>query len=271
MEELFREPSHQIKRIPFRPLPYISDFVVEKFPLLLQDVREGKMDAELFAEICTTVIQRLWDKNSHLHLSHDNFAKILLHPTIRGVALLDLKIMEMGIVHSGVMPSKLLTQLIDEFSYAAELPPMLTYEEIVLVNPSRDWRTFTFGSIGHTERDFYLAHARSEEHMEQAINALKESIRLLLFHDSKRHYQIKGLIDRTAVQLSELVGYIGKMRTTMSGEHFTIFRQYLNSHPIRGVVSPVFLQPGKMIPETHYTYSKENKMVGLKGPSATFT
>lgn len=120
-----------------RALPVISGFVAEMLPDRLAAIRESR---ESFASLLRDV---------RLMLKAISFDHLAQNSQAWPIALLDLKMLEIGLAHTArlcgetiVIPVELVS-LIDLLSLATDRTAILTYEEIVLENPEQDPRTFT--------------------------------------------------------------------------------------------------------------------------------
>lgn len=212
-----------------RPLASFSDFVVEKMPELLESRPEE------VARRCTE-FGIFWSGGAWAALSTGIETDVDID-----LALLDLKMVEAGIVHSGLTAPTQLVSLIDN-SVGGGLAG-LTYEDLVLVNPTDDMRTFTRGEVGDTERRFYRMHREIEGHLECAIKKIRRAMSCLptvapgsgadYWYVESAIRALRGIEDDLAPVITATAGL-----KQMLPEHFTAFRKYLNSHPVRGLKGP---------------------------------
>ena len=158
---------------------------------------------------------------------------------VRNLTLLDLKMIEASIVHSGFTPPANLVRLIDQYVHRNEIAG-LTYEDIVLTNPEDDPRTFTSGEVRDTEIMFYGAHREIEFSLNRVNNKIWSAIRafLALFAQAqRRNVEAAQALEGASEDLEKIV-----LLTTRLGKmpknHFTVFRKYLGTHPIRHTKGP---------------------------------
>lgn len=191
-------------------------------------------------------------------------------PRTRSIASLDAKMIEAGIVHSGFIPPVELTKLVDRLS--GEAPPVITYDELLLLNPVRDFRTFTRGEIRETEAMFYLEQRFIEECLERTIGKMRVAIDFLgsntLDYDLSTKRAVRALagIESDLVPAIEAVDGLG----SMPEGHFDVFRPYVNPHPLRNLKGPSgafsarvqivdLLLHGEEFPPEYITYFEENR------------
>lgn len=156
----------------------------------------------------------------------------------KGVFLLDLKMIEAGIVHQGFTPPAFLSTLIDR--YTKDEISGLTYEDLIFINPADQPRAFTLREVRATEVGFYAAHRRIEAHLERVNSRVGKAIReLLAFLASRRRRNERAVtaLANIATELRAIVGITASLGL-MPKEHFAKFRSYLGTHPIRGVKGP---------------------------------
>jgi hypothetical protein len=210
--------SEAERRMKQRPLGIVSDYIVEQMPKDLAAVRRGEKHP----------LSLLPDYG----LMPDVLEPALHDPTQRDLAGLDLKMLEAAIVHSNGIPPLALTEAVDRFAAQNDQPAVLTYEELILLNPDGDMRTFTDGKIGASETDFYRGHRYIEAHLETAIQAT----RAVLTMDSPG--KATEALQTGAREMAEVVAYMGRFRRDFSTDDFAVFRQYVTSHPLRGLKGP---------------------------------
>lgn len=203
-----------------RPLREISDFVVEKLPEMLEKPSEVLVTRAAF------LLQEFWHG-------------LTLADCINGVeekdlALLDLKMLESGIVHSGLTPPQQLSELIDGLS--GSRLPSLSYEDLIFINPLHDLRLFTCGIIGETEKFFYHSHRLIEDSLWWVIRIVKKWIGLKIASEDNPIWCQVSANDIKA-ELSEVIKKMAAL-AQMPPEHFAAFRRYLTSHPVRKLKGP---------------------------------
>lgn len=157
----------------------------------------------------------------------------------QSLASLDAKMLEIGIIQSGFAPPKELTELVDQLS--GEAPPVITYDELLLLNPVDDFRTFTRGEIRETETVFYLEQRFIEECLEYTIQKMRVAIEFLK-PDATLNYDTS--IQRALRALSGIESDLEPAIATMRGlgylmeGHFDAFRKYVSVHPVRNLKGP---------------------------------
>ena len=197
-----------------RPLGIVSDFVVERLP--------RELGSSGFSATVTTLL-----RNAPIECRmafHDKES--------RGIASLDLKMIEAALVHTGAEIPFSLALLVDTFSISSIRA--LTYEEIVLVNPHDDMRTFTGGDIGETEAAFYNMHRTIEIQLVYAIASMRTAITEIQHGDAPA---ATHALLHAVEQVKGLPGMVQALGLMTSG-HFGVFREYLKSHPTRDLKGP---------------------------------
>lgn len=256
--EVIYHPQEGEYRIPNRPLGPVSNFVVEQLPVVLERIRADRTSASDLIEQVDSLITIL---------PFGTVRRALTSPYQCDLASLDLKMLEAGIVHSNLIPGSSLIRLVDEFSEATDQPPGLTYEEIVMINPLSDRRIFTRGEVGKTEARFYQAHRIIEEHLASVTEVVRAGIFSLVDGQSDTEEVAKSLVD-VQRDIRSVVGYTHSLGL-QNREHFSEFRMYLNSHPLRGTKGPSgaftagvptleLLLAGNVLPEAYMGYLQEN-------------
>lgn len=216
------QDNDTVKKVPVRPLGRISDYVVEMFPIRLEEIR-GLNGNQL-------VLERALKKLNEEVLS------LLGVPIPQGMndasldlALLDLKMLENGILSAGGLVPFALTELVDMFSGVTGQIPGIVYEELILINPKHDRRTYTTGLVGHSEADFYEVHRIIEGIMDGVVSHLWHAVELL----SNDNHQAVATLNRASEELSSIIPYGKTVGRNMDRSHFKVFRFYLGSHPYR--------------------------------------
>lgn len=250
-----KNPERQTS-FPERPLGALSNFVVEEMPSMLAGVRAGELDISLVS-------------NRARSLLRDLPAGVLTREVKNDLARLDLKMLEVGIVHSGGIVPIVLMQVVDRFSQAAGVPSGILYEEVILINPVSDRRTFTTGDPGKSEADFYERHRRIEGHLDRGINLIHHAISSVII--TRKTAEASGLLRRVSVELDKVNGYMEDVAMKMPKEHFAEFRRYFGSHSGRNLKGPSgaftagiptldLLVGGENLPEEFHNYISDNIM-----------
>src|SRR5258708_2001293 len=158
----------------------------------------------------------------------------LLDPSQRDIAAFDLKIVETGLTHSGVTPPERLTALVDTFSQATGRPPIITYEELIFVNPlDTDPRTFTTGEVGRAERDFYEGHHRIEGTMEVVNTGMRNAIAALAERGPEAVEEVRESLGELTAQFKATYEPMHALGRVMDPKVFNAFRIYFL--PLRGL------------------------------------
>jgi len=257
--------SHEIEmhieheRVPIRPLGELSNFVVDRMPHVLADIHSGRTHVDNLSYAAGNLVQNLTSRT---------LDEVLANSELADVAGLDLKMLELGIVHSGGRAPAELMSLVDEFAAHTDQPGGLTYEEIVIINPSSDMRLFSHGDAGNTEAHFYSVHRVIEGHLDNTIAVVREGIDDLVYHGNERVEEVASSLAASVEPLVEL-GRGTHSLGEQSAEHFKVFRPYLSTHPLRGSKGPsgaftagipaleTYLS-GSNLPSEYFGYLREN-------------
>lgn len=249
--------SENVIREPIRPLGKISDFVVEILPIQLEAVREGRLG-----------IDKLSGTIRHLLIDADAGAiGSFITGRDREIALLDLLCMQSALGNSGGEIPEALTDVIGHLASKEGRPPILTYEDVILINPlDTDPRMFTRGSVGGAELFFYKTHRNIEE----AGLILNELVRSALCDLGEGNIaDAKFLLEQcnlpSAMLLQEMFGL-----KALDPEDFAKFRTYFGGYPKgnkgpSGAFSPAIatldvLLSGRELPEDRRAYHRDNSM-----------
>ena len=211
-----------------RPLTGVSDFVVEQMPGMLTQVRSGALGVDVLALEAQKLVEGL---------SSGTIERVLNIPDMASLASLDLKMLEAAIAHSGGNVPCGLSQMVDVFSNHTDQPGGITYEEIVMINPSSDMRLFTEGETGKTERTFYEMHADIEGHLDESVAVAVMGIDTLATQGVEKAEYVAEELNQSAVDLAEIVRHTHSLGE-QSAKHFGEFRGYLGTHPIRQTKGP---------------------------------
>jgi tryptophan 2,3-dioxygenase len=248
------------ERHPIRPLKAVSDFVVEQLPQRLIAIREGTDNVDELISTCEMLLV-----NSFSYTPSKQFG--LDRELDQRLMLLDLLFLDSAIVHSGGVSGGRLTSLIEQLSQEADRIPALTYEDLVYAHTNPllvDPRTFTNGVNGLSERDFYVGHMRVEEELQACVTMCHSVLKNQI---SQSHFD--SVLRQVAQRVEVVKEYMEMLGTKMTPEHFRVFRQYLDTHPVRGFKGPsgVFsatfpaleiLVAGDKLPQEYYDYYEKN-------------
>lgn len=243
-----------------RPLKRVSDFVVEELTEML----------ETPSKALVAHVEFLLQEFKH----ELTLADCITGAPDRDIALLDLKMLESGVVHSGLTPPKQLVELIDRLTPSGTVPA-LTYEELIFVNPLHDCRTFTRGDVGNTEKNFYVTHGLIEGSLGRVIAIVKDCILAGKAPWSGMRSVPLGPgrtcrdgTEYVQEELSEVLQKVTEL-SAMPPDHFVLFRKYLASHPLRNLKGPSgaftasipvldLLLRGNDLPPNYPDYLREN-------------
>jgi hypothetical protein len=157
-----------------RPLGELSDFVVEKLPQALEQKSGRWLTKRIHQLVYASQVNHTW------HILEATYRNPLDDDLKRWrrIATLDLKMLESALVHSNGIRTWEHVELINAMIQDGEAP-VLTYEDVVLLNPPSDMRLFTRGEIGVSERAFYEAHCAIEQKLTiviASVEALMQSL-----------------------------------------------------------------------------------------------
>ena len=219
-----------------RPLNRLSDFVVEQMSRLF-------MEDNASHNVVAVTVSSLIDQ-----VSEDLIDRVCADPVLCAIASLDLKMIEQAIAHtSDTVPPKNLLTLVNKVSGAAKFLPMLSYEELVLVNPKEDLRTFTHGRLGEVEKKFYLSHYAIEQQLGAVLTQL-HLVRNGLLGCGDTYSDKSVNMGEVEISLSASVKTLVDLNTTMDPEDFKIFRRFYMATNHRGLEGPSGAHSGA-IPE----------------------
>jgi hypothetical protein len=240
-----------------RPLGNLSDYVMETLPERLE-----APSYELIRDC-----ERLLDSLGSFDV------RILEYEDIhtRSLASLDVKMLEIGIIQSGFTPPEELTELVDQLT--GDAPPVITYDELLLLNPVDDFRTFTRGEVRETEAKFYLEQRFVEECLEHVIMKMRVAIEFLKPETTLDCYtNVERAFRALAGTDGDLMPAIDAMKGLgfMTKGHFGIFRKYVSVHPTRNLKGPSgaftaripimeLLLHGEELPLDYMAYFEENR------------
>jgi hypothetical protein len=228
IKELF-DPKTEFEKQTVRPLGNISDFVVEDWPLVLVGLRSGTLaqsDVYEQLEMLTRNKKTLIGRNG----TEDKV----------NLARIDLLFLELGFAHLGGQPPVELSDWVEELSRRVNRPPCLTYEDLVITNPSGDWRKFTTGEIGHSEAAFYQTHKWVEEILGPATWEMFSALQQLVQFGFEGVPQACNTLVEVTNKLANASSLVRELGEEMPQQHYGDgFRLFLNPHPHReGMFGP---------------------------------
>ena len=124
-----------------RPLKGLSEFIIEELPIILSSI--DSENTQIFLNRKThKLIKEVEPKSISENI----------------ISLLDLTFLEAAFYKNSLEVPENLMSLTDLYASHFCLLPMLTYELLILVNPSEDLRLFTLSKTRENERLFYESH-----------------------------------------------------------------------------------------------------------------
>jgi hypothetical protein len=246
--------------VPNRPLGEVSDFVVEQMPARLAEIRAGRGDINSLVHDIELIVAELGQTTLDQTLADEQAQEL---------AALDMKLMEAGIVHSDGIPPENLVTIVNAFANATDQLPSVTYEDLILINPSQDKRTFTCGRAGQSEADFYEAHRIIEIYMDDVLRRLRWAIYFLSKQGEIGVNKVCCQLKKSLEQFCIVIKYVDIIGVDMNKDDFNLFRRYFQTHPIRQIKGasgafsasiPVadLLLGGENLAEDHLSYLHHN-------------
>jgi hypothetical protein len=279
-----------VRRVRFRPLDGLSDFVVERLPYLLEELRQIK-DPGVYLRAVSDLVD-VAEREVAIVLKKKTWKTIEADLQKTALASLDIAILWNAIAHLGHHPTVSesertrwqrdsvtrtpnLQRLLVFRGVTTQQPNILTYQDIVRSNPDDDVRTFTTANLGHTEACFYRLHAQIEETLEEVTTHLDQVLNLFFHSRETRFIQIKRrklLLDAR----HKFVGCVAQMGRfmAMKARDFHAFRPYLSSHHglqgASGVFSDGFARLdlfmfGHFLPSEHLSGCETHLRMGYFG------
>lgn len=141
------------ERVPKRPLKELSTYVALELGDDLAAISRNALSHKAFEDKCRDVSS-----------SANEPLRLLDEPHEIAVAHLDVMMLPQSLKAVGREPSSELRELVAMLTQK-NMVPMLTYEDIVLQNPSSDARLFTRNAVRNSELLFYDRHRQIETEM----------------------------------------------------------------------------------------------------------
>lgn len=220
--------SGEQARVPIRPLGSLSDFIIEVLPIILEEIRDERGSVMMLANVCEDLVE---------YLNEDGLTERITDPYLFDVAVLDVKMMAPAVAGSGGQPGPKLMSLVDKLSKVVDQPSGITYEEIILVNPTLDQRVFTGGSVGESESDFYETHRRIERHFDSVIVDMKR-VENFLAGTYVAEIGVANFLRRVQSELNKVIELMKVIGEEMDPGDFSVFRQYLVGSSERKLKGP---------------------------------
>ncbi len=231
-KQLFQDPELAPERgeQEQRPLGPISDFVANSMPDALADVRIGLATPEQFRERVETIMAVM---------PPQVIDEVLANPDCRDLASLDINMIASACYYAegSENPSKpaipeSVQMLVQRFSEATGKIPMLSYEDVIMINPlESDGRTFTQGAVRESELDFYRVHVHAERSLDAAIVNILEALEAAR---SENVDAAAAALAAAVVEVNDLKEVTKIVRSKMPKEHFLQFRPYFSPIVLTG-------------------------------------
>lgn len=217
--------AHELEYTPIRPLGELSNFVVDTLPAALREVHTGQIPAQMLVMHAEDLVAQSVTEDPTDLDTHD-----------RDLQLLDLIFLRTGIVHTGGIPGIRLQTAVNRMAQAAQRPPVLTYEDVILTNPlNSDPRRFTSGETGKVELTFYKDHKEIEGRLDVAISGLTSARKGIL---GTSNNDPEAATSFARQQLTQVVNQVANLRHMPPGT-FEQFRGYFSSDPfVKGAKGP---------------------------------
>lgn len=222
-----------------RPLNEISEFVADILPIHLWDTSE-KLERE---------VERLFNRFDP-ELLIANLAKSN-QPMFFDIALLDLKMIVAALSHQRedkpIAIPLVLGNAVTTLCKICDQPEVLTYEELIFVNPSSDTRVFSSTEMASSERLFYDVHLA----IEQRLTVVLQKVRNVF--ESPKDSNALEEFDTIRNDLAYAKQMMKMLHETLNTGHFEKFRKYFNGYPEKNLKGPSGAFSGA-IPEIHFRY-----------------
>jgi hypothetical protein len=213
---------------PVRPLAELSDYVMEQLPADLAGVRRQSLSLRRLEAKCLQLVRGL---------PGGTLAAALADPRTADVAALDLKMLETAVVNSGGRVPTTLSKAVSVCAAETDQPAVLTYEDLIFINPQCDERVFSLGPVAKSESDFYQTHREIEKLLASAIEHANLARQELLSPDASIQ-AVVSQVTRARSDIDEAAVYVERVGREMNPDHFTVFRSYLVGNSHRGLKGP---------------------------------
>lgn len=145
------------------------------------------------------------------------------------LALLDMKYLDAAHFHLFGSRMDVIKDLIDDTALTLGRPSILTYEELVMINPLDDLRLFSKGVRAKAERTFYTIHYDIEDILRAVITDLV-MIRDNLVATGKMGAEDPALVKYNIEHFNHVFQNIGMMMRDLSRDEFLKFRTYISAY-----------------------------------------
>lgn len=249
-----------------RPIPYLSGYVAEVLPVYVwQKEKFSLLHAEAVkimgkVEVIGALVELLDSTNVEE----------------KEIALLDLKFLDTALYfcNQPVIPE--LRAFIKNFADSLGLPMVLTYEELIMVNPMTDLRTFGSGEeMRLNEALFYVTHNAYEPHAERMIAILQKII------DANGQMDTEELLEQFEAEQKNAVQTAVCVKSPQLDTYiFNLFRGFLGARPDFDCSGPSgaftasipiidLLYSGNHLPKDRFDFYKKN-MIYYPRPAHSF-
>jgi len=207
----------QFKRIQSRPLMELSDYVVDELPSELSELRKYRHSGNTknFEESVEGKLSSLVERGIEDVLEN-------LNEIDKGIAILDLRMLQSAVYNSGGNLSFLVKDFYKKLSDITDNPNILTYEDMVVNNPTKDIRTFTKGNMGYFEALFYIKTMQIEDYFAEAADFIFDAGFLL---EDKVIIDTHSLLKRASKSIDKITEVMKQLKG-MNPDYFLTFRDY---------------------------------------------
>lgn len=225
-----------------RPISGLSSYVLDELPNFLLECESAHMGPGNLFRLRESFMSKISSFHSSASL-RDLMEEMYRDKLVGGrpligwqgrysfidLALMDLKFLDAAFFHLFGDRCEFLYKIIDDFSFRLGRQSILTYEELVLINPmDHNMRKFSVGVRGENEHLFYEQHHLIEDILDPVIEDLHEILKRARENgfdkgDEEKIGSCIGLIAKTFKN-------VGKLHKDMDKAEFAKFRLYLMSY-----------------------------------------
>lgn len=203
-----------------RTVPKLSDYVVEKMPYLI-------WQKETIGQFYSECVALFNDDQVIDALNHIDSQKE------KELALLDLKFLDAACFHNSLPRIEKLARFIRQFSKELDTLEVLTYEELIIINPIGDMRTFSENENRYYEVMFYIAHNNYEIFAEEIIEILQS---VLADKDLLNLNEVHIKLSEVTISAREQAMFLRS--ENLDKDAFVRFRKFLASRPDLDCLGP---------------------------------
>ncbi|HLD01665.1 MAG TPA: hypothetical protein VJC10_02195 [Patescibacteria group bacterium] len=204
-----------------RPLGDLSTFVAEEMPFWVSSIRRGESEVGRLRNHVEFLLSSMTPQQRDASL---------YDPRSQRLALADLMFARNAIGNSHGTPGSNLLDLTEKHAQRLHRPATLTYEDSVIINPRRDRRTFTDGTMGLTEADFYETHNREEDDNDQIIYLYTAAIDALASRGRDAEADAVALLKEAVPFERNTINDMRAVGMNMNPKDFAIIREYFKGY-----------------------------------------